>query len=196
MKQFLKAVQLFLLGLSVLMLPSALKAQVANGVITGRLADSTGAVVSNAQVTLTKVDTGLTLTTKSNSNGIYTFSSLQTGPYKVQVTQSGFKNAETSLTLAVGQTASIDLNLEVGSSTETINVESTGMADLDTTDSTVSYTVGTRQVSDLPLNGRNPYGLASLSPGINPGGGFGQGVSQVRGAVVAAGTNNFESNGG
>jgi hypothetical protein len=196
MKQLFKAVHLFLLGLSVLMLPSALKAQVANGVITGRLADSTGAVVSNAQVTLTKVDTGLTLTTKSNSNGIYTFSSLQTGPYKVQVTQSGFKNAETSLTLAVGQTASIDLNLEVGSSTETINVESTGMADLDTTDSTVSYTVGTRQVSDLPLNGRNPYGLAALSPGINPGGGFGQGVSQVRGAVVAAGTNNFESNGG
>jgi len=51
-------------------------------------------------------------------------------------------------------------------------------------------------VSDLPLNGRNPYGLAALSPGISPGGGFGQGVSQVRGAVVAAGTNNFEANGG
>lgn len=195
MKQFIKAIRALVLGLF-LLAPSLLPAQVANGVITGRLTDSTGAVVSNAQVTLTKVDTGLTVSTQTNSNGIYTFSSLQTGPYKIQVTQSGFKNAETSLTLAVGQTASIDLSLQVGSSTETINVESAGMADLETSDSTVSYTVGTRQVSDLPLNGRNPYGLASLSPGINPGGGFGQGVSQVRGAVVAAGTNNFESNGG
>ncbi|NUQ30148.1 MAG: carboxypeptidase regulatory-like domain-containing protein, partial [Acidobacteriaceae bacterium] len=48
-----------------------LRSQVANGVITGRLTDSTGAVVSNAQVTLTKTDTGLTLTTQTNSDGIY-----------------------------------------------------------------------------------------------------------------------------
>jgi len=196
MKQLLKLIaQLFALCLFFLF-SIPLQGQVANGVITGRLTDTTGAILSNAQIILTKIDTGLTVTTQSNSNGIYTFSSLQTGPYKIQVAQSGFKNAETTLTLAVGQTANIDLNLSVGSSTETINVESAGMADLEISDSTVSYTVGARQVSDLPLNGRNPYGLASLSPGINPGGGFGQGVSQVRGAVVAAGTNNFESNGG
>ncbi|MEG9437431.1 TonB-dependent receptor [Edaphobacter sp. HDX4] len=196
MKKLIKIVApLFALGL--FFLPSSvLQGQVANGVITGRLTDTTGAVVSNAQVTLTKVDTGLTVATRSNGDGIYTFPSLQTGPYKIQVSQSGFKNAETTLTLTVGQTSNIDLNLEVGSSTETVNVESAGMADLDTSDSTISYTVGVKQVSDLPLNGRNPYGLAALSPGIAPGGGFGQGVSQVRGAVVAAGTNNFESNGG
>lgn len=185
----------FALGLF-LFVPALLHGQVANGVITGRLTDTTGAVVRDAQVTLTKTDTRFTISTRSNGDGIYSFPSLQTGPYKIQVSQSGFKNAETTLTLAVGQTANIDLDLEVGSSTETVNVESAGMADLETSDSTVSYTVGTRQVSDLPLNGRNPYGLAALSPGINPGGGFGQGVSQVRGAVVAAGTNNFESNGG
>ena len=196
MKQFLKIInRSFALSLF-LLTPSILLGQVANGVITGRLTDTTGAVVRDAQVTLTKVDTALTFTTRSNGDGIYSFPSLQTGPYKVQVSQSGFKSAETMLTLAVGQTANIDLNLEVGSSTETVNVESAGMADLETSDSTISYTVGTRQVSDLPLNGRNPYGLAALSPGISPGGGFGQGVSQTRGAVVAAGTNNFESNGG
>jgi hypothetical protein len=188
-------VPLFALGLFFLS-PSFLRGQVANGVITGRLTDTTGAVVRDAQITLTKVDTGLTVTTRSNGDGIYSFPSLQTGPYKIQVSQNGFKNAETTLTLTVGQTANIDLNLEVGSSTETVNVESAGMADLETNDSTISYTVGAKQVSDLPLNGRNPYGLASLSPGINPGGGFGQGVSQTRGAIVAAGTNNFESNGG
>ena len=196
MKQFLIIInRLFALSLFVLT-PAILQGQVANGVITGRLTDTTGAVVRDAQVTLTKVDTSLTFTAQSNGDGIYTFPSLQTGPYKVQVVLSGFKKAETKLTLGVGQTANIDLSLEVGSSAETVNVESAGMADLETSDSTISYTVGARQVSDLPLNGRNPYGLAALSPGIAPGGGFGQGVSQTRGAVVAAGTNNFESNGG
>src|SRR5689334_23309240 len=124
MKQILKTQgRCFGLLLVLLLLTSSvLRAQVANGVITGRLTDSTGAVVANAQVTLTKADTGLTLTTQTNSDGIYSFLSLQTGPYKVQVTQSGFKSAETTLTLSVGQTANIDLSLEIGSSTETINV--------------------------------------------------------------------------
>jgi hypothetical protein len=92
--------------------------------------------VRDAQVTLTKTDTRLTVSTWSNGDGIYSFPSLQTGPYKIQVSQSGFKKAETTLTLAVGQTANIDLSLEVGSSTETVNVESAGMADLETSDST------------------------------------------------------------
>ena len=187
----------FALFLALLLaLPIAVRAQVANGSITGILTDSTGAVVPSAHITLTKTDTGLTLQAQSNGAGIYTFASLQTGPYRIQVIQPGFKKAETAFQLAVGQTAQIDLTLEVGSSDETVNIEATGIADLETSDATISYTVGSRQVSDLPLNGRNPYGLAALSPGINPGGSFGQGVSQTRGAVVAAATNNFESNGG
>ncbi len=187
----LSAVLLLLLALP---LPGG--AQVANGSITGILTDSTGAIVPNAHVTLTKTDTGLTVQAQTNDAGIYNFSSLQTGPYKIQVTQPGFKKAETTIQLGVGQTTQIDLALQVGSSDETVNIEASGLADLEVNDATISYTVGARQVSDLPLNGRNPYGLAALSPGITPGGSFGQGVSTVRGAVVAAATNNFESNGG
>jgi hypothetical protein len=173
-----------------------IEAQVANSTITGRITDSSGALVSGAQVTLTKADTRLVIKTSTNSDGIYTFPSLQPGPYRIQITQAGFKTATTEMTVTVAQTVNIDLALELGSSTETINVESAGMADLEINDATISYTVNTRQVSDLPLNGRNPYGLAALSPGITPGGSFGAGVATVRGAVVAAATNNFESNGG
>lgn len=187
----------FALFLSIVFaLSAAAKAQVANGSITGILTDTTGAVVPSARVTLTKTDTGLTIQAQSNGDGIYTFSSLQTGPYRIQVILPGFKKAETTLQLTVGQTAQIDLTLQIGSSDETVNIEAAGMADLEVNDATISYTVGARQVSDLPLNGRNPYGLAALSPGITPGGSFGQGVSTARGAVVAAATNNFESNGG
>ena len=154
MKQFFRNITRLLAFSLFVLTPAILQGQVANGVITGRLTDTTGAVVRDAQVTLTKVDTSLTFTAQSNGDGIYTFPSLQTGPYKVQVVLSGFKKAETTLTLGVGQTANIDLSLEVGSSAETVNVESAGMADLETSDSTISYTVGARQVSDLPLNGR------------------------------------------
>ena len=171
-------------------------AQIANGTITGRLTDISGAIVPGAQVTLIKADTGLTLKTQTNADGIYTFPALITGQYTLSAEQAGFKKAQSNLTLTVGQTANIDLALEIGSSNETVDVQAASQADLETNDATISYTVGARQVSDLPLNGRNPYGLAALSPGINPGGGFGAGVATQRGAVVAAGTNNFEANGG
>ncbi|MDE1175739.1 MAG: TonB-dependent receptor [Edaphobacter sp.] len=186
----------FAIVISLLLLGHFAQAQVANSTITGRITDNTGAIIPGGQVTLTKSDTGLVQKSVTNQDGIYNFPSLQTGPYRVQVTQAGFKTATTEITLTVNQNVSVDLSLEVGSSTETIDVQSAGMADLEVNDATISYTVGARQVSDLPLNGRNPYGLAALSPGINPGGSFGAGVATVRGAVVAAATNNFESNGG
>lgn len=176
------------------LLPAA--AQVANGSITGRLADSTGAAIPNAVVTLTKTETGVTQQSKANGDGTYTFPALQTGTYRVTAAQAGFKNAESTVTLTVGQNATVDLTLEVGSSNETVNVQASSTGQLNSDNSTLSYTVGARQVNDLPLNGRNPYALAQLSPGINPGGSFGTGVSTTRGALVAAATNNFSSNGG
>ena len=172
------------------------QAQVANGSITGRLTDRTAAIVPNADVTLTKTETGLVLHGKANGDGIYSFPGLQTGTYQVSVMETGFKQAESTVTLAVGQTAQVDVTLEIGSSSETVTVQAAAGEQLNTDNSTLSYTVGARQVSELPLNGRNPYALAQLSPGINPGGSFGTGVSTTRGALVAAATNNFSSNGG
>jgi len=172
------------------------QAQIANGSITGRLTDGSGAVIPNADVTLTKTETGIAVTTKANGDGLYSFPALQTGTYRIGVVSAGFKKAEGQLVLAVGQNAQLDLLLEIGSNAETVNVEATTAEQLNTDNSTLSYTVGARQVNELPLNGRNPYALAQLSPGINPGGSFGTGVSTTRGALVAAATNNFSSNGG
>ncbi|HEV2711031.1 MAG TPA: TonB-dependent receptor [Edaphobacter sp.] len=171
-------------------------AQVANGSITGRLTDNSGAVMPDAVLTLTKTETGITRQTKANGEGVYTFPALQTGTYKVDVSLPGFKKAESTVTLAVGQTAQLDVALEIGSNAESVTVEAAGSGQLNTDNSTLSYTVGARQVNELPLNGRNPYALAQLSPGINPGGSFGTGVSTTRGALVAAATNNFSANGG
>lgn len=170
--------------------------QVADGTITGKLVDSTAAIVPDADVKLTQQATGIQLHTKSNSDGIYTFPALKTGTYEISVDLAGFKKLESTLNLTVGESAKLDLTLAVGDSSETVNVQAPATDQLNTDNSTLSYTVGARQVSDLPLNGRNPYALAQLSPGINPGGSFGTGVSTTRGALVAAATNNFSANGG
>jgi hypothetical protein len=179
-----------------LLTPRSIIAQVQNGTITGRVTDPTGAVVAGAVVTVTQPGTGLVMHGETNGDGTYIFSQLQPAQYRVLVEKEGFKKAGASFTLTVGQVAQIDVSLPVGNQTETVNVEAESSAQMDTQTSNLDYTVQARQVDDLPLNGRNPYGLAVLSPGILPGGSFGVGVAVARGAVVAAATNNFQSNGG
>lgn len=171
-------------------------AQIATGTITGLVTDPSGAAVPDADVTVTRPDTGLVIRSKTNSSGIYSAASLVTGDYTVEVSHAGFSTIKSTLTLTVGQTAQIDVALTVGAGSESVNVQGEAGAQLNTQDSALSYVVGSRAVADLPLNGRNPYGLAALSPGIIPGNNFGAGLSQTRGAVIAAATNNFQSNGG
>ena len=184
---------MFLLTLA----PTArLVAQTATGTISGRITDSSGAIVPGASVILTETDTRLILHGITNGEGLYTFSSLQAGNYSVEVSSKGFKTTKATILLTVAQQAQIDLVLSIGAQAETVNVNANSAAQLDTEESDLAYTVGTKQVADLPLNGRNPYGLAALTPGVLPGGSFGAGISTARGAVVAAASNSFESDGG
>lgn len=171
-------------------------AQVANNTVTGQVTDPTGAIVRGATVTITSNSTHLSIQSRTNNAGIYVFSQLQAGGYEIVAEMHGFKKTKTSITLSVAQLAELDLTMEVGSTASTVTVQADSSTQLDTQDSVLSYTVGPQKVSQLPLNGRNPYGLAALSPGIAPGNFFGQGLSTTRGAVVAASTNNFETNGG
>ncbi|WP_158820669.1 TonB-dependent receptor [Granulicella sp. S156] len=174
----------------------ALRAQVQNGTITGTVIDPAGAVIPDANITLAGKATGLVLHAQSSKEGIYTFPQLIPGDYTVTVERKGFQKATTTITLTVGQTADLNIPLSLGSETQTITVNAEAAANLDSETSNLDYTVQSKQVDDLPLNGRNPYGLATLAPGIMPGTSFGVGVAVARGAVVAAATNNFESNGG
>jgi hypothetical protein len=173
-----------------------LHAQVQNGTIVGTVTDAKGAVIAEADVTVTQTETNLVLHGQSSAEGTYSFPQLLPGKYTVAVEKDGFQKTVSSLILTVGQFARIDVALPVGSKTETVEIKADDASTLDTQTSNLDYTVQSQQVDDLPLNGRNPYGLAVLSPGIMPGANFGVGVSVARGAVVAAATNNFQSNGG
>lgn len=175
---------------------SDLYAQVQNGTIQGTVTDTAGAVVPDATVTVRQLATNLILHDQTNADGIYNFPQLLPGDYSVSVERQGFKKNMSALTLTVGQVVHLDFALQIGNETQTINVEADSSIALNTESSNLDYTVQSRQMDSLPLNGRNPYGLAILSPGIAAGSNFGVGVAVARGAVVAAATNNFESNGG
>ena len=176
--------------------PSMLHAQVQNGAITGTVTDPNNAVVQQADVTLTQKATNLVLHGQTNNEGVYAFPLLLPGPYTVAVEKPGFRKTVATLTLTVGQTVRLDVTLRVGSETQTVVIEAQDATALDLQTSNLDYTVQSQQVGSLPMNGRNLYGLAALAPGIMPGSNFGVGVVVQRGAVVAAATNNFESNGG
>jgi hypothetical protein len=174
-------------------LAPSLYAQVQNGTIQGVVTDSGGAVVSDASVTVRQVATNLVLHDKTNGTGLYSVPQLIPGEYTVSAERQGFKKSIVTLTLTVGQVAHLDFALQVGSETQTINVEADSSITLNTQTSNLDYTVQSQQMDSLPLNGRNPYGLAILSPGISAGANFGVGVAVARGAVVAAATTIFSS---
>jgi hypothetical protein len=141
-------------------------AQVDEGTITGVVEDQTGAVVPAAQVTLLNTDIGLTLVTKTDSSGAYTFSPVRIGHYTVTVAAGGFaKTTQQDLTLTVAQTLQVNVRLRPGAATETVQV-TTAPPLLETQQSSVGDTIGTREVNDLPLNGRNFTFLAQLGAGM------------------------------
>lgn len=134
--------------------------------ITGRVTDPTGAVVPQAAVTIGATQSGFSVTVQTNDQGYYTLPSLQPGVYNLTVSKTGFKPVrETKLELSVQQAARLDLVLEVGAVTETVDVNAQAVL-LDSESSTVGQVVGNKQIAELPLLGRNPYALGMLVPGV------------------------------
>jgi hypothetical protein len=141
-------------------------AQVDEGAITGTVQDTTGAVVPNAQVTLLNTDQGITLETKTNSSGFYTFNPVRIGHYTVTVTAQGFsKTTQTNLTVNVAQVLLVNVQLKLGTATETVEVN-TAPPQLQTEEASVGQVIGQQEVNSLPLNGRNFTFLAQLGAGM------------------------------
>ena len=153
---------LFLLGVS------QLSAQLGTqGSILGVATDTTGAVIPGAEVVITNVETGQSLTTTTNEVGIFEVLGLNRGIYDVSVTLEGFKTWTIERAeLLVGQRLRVSPVLEVGDVTEQITVESAGVELIQTEKSSVTGTVEARQITDLPINGRNPAELVNLVPGM------------------------------
>src|SRR5262245_19024608 len=125
------------------------------GEITGVVTDSSGAVIVGAKVTATNAGTNAARVAASNDAGVYSFPAMQPGAYTLKVEMAGFKtHNETGIQLQVQQTARIDIAMEVGEVTQTIEVLGGG-ALLTTENATVGTVIENKRIVELPLNGRN-----------------------------------------
>src|SRR5215813_13608516 len=152
--------------IAILLLAACAVAQVSTSSITGQVTDSSGAVVANAQVEAKNQETGVVYNSVTTTTGNYSFSSLPPGRYTITVRQTGFRTyTATDNVLTVGAPLVLDISLIVGAVTETVSVVG-NYERLDTTTATISDVMDTKQVQNLPLNGRNPLALLTLEPGV------------------------------
>ncbi len=146
-----------------LTVPAAL-AQFNSGV-QGSVQDSTGAAISGATLTLTNLDTKISQTAKSDASGVFKFASLGPGNYTVSASAQGFSDAKTEFSLTAGETRNVPVTLSVGQVASSVTV-TTQAPLLDTSDSRNQQTLDEAALQDLPLAGRNPSALVSLTPGV------------------------------
>lgn len=140
--------------------------QVDEGSITGTVTDTTGALIPGAQVTLVNTDQGITLQTRTNGAGGYTFSPVRIGHYTITVASKGFETTtQTNLTVQVAQVLQVNVTMKAGAATETVEVTSAPPL-LQTEEASVGQVVNEQEVNALPLNGRNFTFLAQLGAGM------------------------------
>ncbi len=144
-------------------------AQSFTGDILGTVQDATGALVPGAKVSLTQTTTGATSNATADEAGSYLFAQLQPGHYRLTVSKEGFKTKTVSdIELLVGQRSRVDVALELGTVTQTVEVSAGGTQLLETQTSEIGQVIQERAILQLPLNGRNFIQLATLAPGVFP----------------------------
>lgn len=140
--------------------------------IVGTVSDSTGAVIPNAKVTISNPEKAFTRQLVTESTGYFSISAVPIGSYVVTAEAAGFqKLVRSGVTLNVGQTQRIDMQLTVGQVTEQVNVTG-NVTQVQTESATVSGVITNKQIENLSLNGRNWVSLALLVPGAAPDNGL------------------------
>ena len=131
--------------------------------ISGTVSDQTGAIIPNATVQLTRVDTGEKHEARSNSAGSYLIPALSSGVYRLQVSVPGFSTyVQNGIVVEVGSSPAINVKLAVGTATQEVVVESIN-AQVETESTGVGQVIDQSQVVELPLNGRDPDQLIALA---------------------------------
>jgi len=153
---------------------SAAGQSLVSGDVTGIITDPSGAIVPNATVTLRNNGTGQTQTTATNNSGVYRFSLLPPGQYTVGASASGFQNVQKTVTVAVGQATSFNLQLPVGASNQTVEVTAEAGV-LQTENGNISTTFSPEQIQLVPNPGNDLSYIVQTAPGavMNTQAGYG-----------------------
>src|SRR4030088_833424 len=147
------------------LLSTPVNAQVSGATLSGTVTDASGAVITNAKVSIKNTATDVTRDVTTDSAGVYSAPNLLPGTYEITFVAAGFSTSvQTGLTLTVGATQALNISLQMGRKTERIDVS--GIApDVQITSSVMSAEVDSITVRELPLNGRDWTQLATLQPG-------------------------------
>jgi hypothetical protein len=145
-------------------------AQTSGGVFRGEVRDPTNAIVPQAKVVIRSNDTGTQVVAESNNDGLYVTPTVIPGSYTLSATKPGFETEMFGpVTLEVNQTVRVDFALNIGAASESVQVEASGTQLLATESADVSQVIVSKQVAEIPLNGRTWQQLIDLSAGVNPG---------------------------
>ena len=164
MRLLLTASAAWLLAMTVFFTPGLL-AQNTTAQLTGRVTDSSGAIITGARITVKGVLTGVLRESASNEAGNYTAPLLEPGTYDVVVEKQGFATfTQNGITLHVDQVARIDFQLRVGAVHETVSVTADAPL-LQEAEAALGTVIENNNILEMPLNGRNPFDLVFLAPG-------------------------------
>jgi len=153
-------------GLCLVFTASDSRAQSTGGRIRGTVTDSSGAAVAEAKVTLTNEATNASREVQTSATGEYLFLEVPVGSYEVDVTATGFKKYQRKgIVLVLNEIASVDVSLQIGGSTETVEVTGAPPV-IDTTTTQLGAVMTDQSVRELPLSTRNTYQLLQLQPGV------------------------------
>ncbi|HSE17031.1 MAG TPA: TonB-dependent receptor [Pyrinomonadaceae bacterium] len=140
---------------------------VTSATLSGRIEDSSGAVISGANITATHLETNQQHTAMSDDAGRYRFPYLRTGAYDLKIDAPGFSTMTRQLTVSIGQALDVPIRLDVASLSAQVNIGSE-VPIVETVRTQITETIRPREINELPLNGRNYLDLALLVPGVSP----------------------------
>ena len=156
---------LFVCSLVLLAGAAGVLAQTYHGGLRGAVREA-GAAVPGVSVTLTNEGTNAVRTTQTNNKGDYNFANVDPGSYELKVALQGFKTIDTKgVRIGTQQFRTLDFTLEIGTLTETVVVEGAAQL-LETSNASVSSTLDAATLQTLPTAGRNPFFLATITPGV------------------------------
>ena len=173
--RFTSIARVLLSCVGILLISASLFAQSNQGRIQGTVRDQSAGTIAGATVTVTDVLKGITRTLTTDEAGEYSAPNLDPSIYRLRVEYKGFKTFDREgLNLGVGQEAKIDVIMQTGEQTQTVTVTE-ALPLVETTSATLTGSISTEKIADLPLNGRNFVNLLTLRPGFvnQPGGGGG-----------------------
>ena len=159
---------LWMAGALACTIPVAAFAQSDSGRVVGTVTDTTGAAIPNAKITLTSASSGAVRVETSNETGELSISAVPAGNYTARIEAPGFESQTLSFAVVVTQVQTLSFKLAPGVTTSTIEV-SAAAALVNTSDATLGETIEGKQVTELPLNGRNALNLSLLTPGVTQG---------------------------